>query len=108
MGQAAVLTAATVAVSLPAALVAFLAGQSMLGRQHLSVSLSQPGVVRAMIGSALYLAVAGLLGLALGTLLRSTAGGISGLFGLLFAVQIVAGFAGSWSDGGSSGRPAWP
>jgi ABC-type transport system involved in multi-copper enzyme maturation permease subunit len=98
-GKAAVLTAATVAVSLPAALVAFLAGQSILGRQHLSVSLSQPGVARAVIGSALYLAVAGLLGLALGTLLRSTAGGISGLFGLLFAVQIVAGFLpGSWSD----------
>jgi ABC-2 type transport system permease protein len=98
-GKAAVLTAATVAVSLPAALAAFLAGQSILGRQHLSVSLSQPGVARAVIGSALYLAVAGLLGLALGTLLRSTAGGISALFGLLFAVQIVAGFLpGHWSD----------
>jgi ABC-2 type transport system permease protein len=94
-----VLTAATVAVSLPAALAAFLAGQSILGRQHLSVSLSQPGVARAVIGSALYLAVAGLLGLALGTLLRSTAGGISALFGLLFAVQIAAGFLpGHWSD----------
>jgi ABC-2 type transport system permease protein len=98
-GKAAVLTAATVAVSLPAALAAFLAGQSILGRQHLSVSLSQPGVARAVIGSALYLAVAGLLGLALGTLLRSTAGGISALFGLLFAVQIAAGFLpGHWSD----------
>jgi ABC-2 type transport system permease protein len=56
------------------------------------VSLSQPGVARAVVGSALYLAVAGLIGLALGTLLRSTAGGTSALFGLLFAVQIVAGF----------------
>ena len=98
-GKAATLAAAAVAVSLPAALAAFLAGQSILGRQHLSVSLGQPGVVRAVIGSALYLAVAALLGLALGTLLRSTAGGIAVLFGLLFAVQIVAGFLpGSWSD----------
>ncbi len=70
----------------------FLAGQSILGRQHLSVSLGEPGVARAVIGSALYLAVAGLLGLALGALLRGTAGGIAALFGLLFAVQIVAGF----------------
>jgi hypothetical protein len=86
-------------VSLPAGLAAFLAGQSILGRQHLSVSLSQPGVARAVIGGALYLAVAGLLGLGLGTLLRSTAGGISALFGLLFAVQIVAGFLpGSLAD----------
>jgi ABC-type transport system involved in multi-copper enzyme maturation permease subunit len=98
-GKAAALTAAIVAVSLPATLAAFLAGQSILGRQHLSVPLSQPGVVRAVIGSALYLAVAGLLGLALGTLLRSTAGGIATLFGLLFAVQIVAGFLpGSLAD----------
>jgi ABC-type transport system involved in multi-copper enzyme maturation permease subunit len=91
-GKAAVLTAAVVAVSVPAAFAVFLAGQSILGRQHLSVPLGDPGVVRAVIGSALYLAVAGLLGLALGTLLRSTAGGIAALFGLLFAIPIVVGF----------------
>jgi ABC-2 type transport system permease protein len=91
-GKAALLVIATVAVTLPAALVTFLVGQSILGRQHLAVSLSQPGVARAVIGGALYLAVAGLLGLGLGALLRSTAGGISALFGLLFAITIVAGF----------------
>ena len=91
-GKAAVLAAAVVAVSVPAAVAAFLAGQSILGRQHLSVSFSEPGVARAVIGSALYLAVTGLLGLALGTLLRSTAGGIAALFGLLFAIPIVVGF----------------
>jgi ABC-2 type transport system permease protein len=98
-GKAALLAAATAAVSLPAAFAAFLAGQSILGRQHLAVPFSQPGVARAVIGSALYLAVAALIGLGLGALLRSTAGGISALFGLLFAVQIVAGFLpGSWSQ----------
>ena len=97
-GKAALLAAATVAVSLPAAAAAFLAGQSILGRQHLAVSLSHPGVARAVLGSALYLAVAALLGLGLGALLRRTAGGIAVLFGLLFAVQIAAGFLpGKWS-----------
>src|SRR5262245_41081896 len=91
-GKAALLATATIAVSLPAAFAAFLAGQSILGRQHLAAHLSQPGVARAVIGSALYLAVAALLGLGLGALLRSTAGGIAALFGLLFAVQIAAGF----------------
>jgi ABC-2 type transport system permease protein len=52
-GKAGMLAAATVAVSLPAALAAFPAGQSILGRQHLAVPLSQPGVARAVIGSAL-------------------------------------------------------
>ncbi|HKA95159.1 MAG TPA: ABC transporter permease [Streptosporangiaceae bacterium] len=98
-GKAAMLTVATIAVSLPAAFAAFLAGQSILGRQHLAVHLSQPGVARAVIGCALYLAVAGLLGLGLGALLRSTAGGIAALFGLLFALQLVAGFLpGSWAN----------
>jgi hypothetical protein len=97
-GKAALLAAATVAACLPVAVAAFLAGQSILGRQHLAVPLSQPGVARALLGSALYLAVAARLGLGLGALLRSTAGAISALFGLLFAVQIAAGFLpGSWS-----------
>ena len=96
-GKAVLLAGAAIAVCLPAALATFLACQSILGRQHLAVSLGQPGVARAVIGGALYLAVAGVLGLGLGALLRSTAGGISALFGLLFAVQIVAGFLpGNW------------
>ena len=98
-GKAAVVTGAVVAVSVPAAVAVFLAGQAILGRQHLSVSLGAPGVARAVIGGALYLAVAALLGLALGALLRSTAGGIAALFGLLFAVPILVGFLpGSLSD----------
>jgi ABC-2 type transport system permease protein len=91
-GKAAVLAGATVAVCVPAALVTFLAGQSILGRQHLATTLGQPGVARAVGGSALYLVVAALLGLGLGGLLRSTAGGIAALFGLLFALPLVAGF----------------
>jgi len=91
-GKAAVLTAAIAAVSLPAAFAAFVTGQSILNRQHLSVSLSHPGVTRAVIGSALYLAVVGLLGLGLGALLRSAAGGIAVLFALLYGLPLAAGF----------------
>ena len=60
-----------------------------------------------MTGTALYLAVAALLGLGLGALLRSTAGGITALFGLLFAVQLATGFLpGSWADDVSRYLPA--
>jgi ABC-2 type transport system permease protein len=98
-GKAALVVAATLAASLPAAFVAFVGGQSILARAHLSVPLSDPGVVRAVIGSALYLAVAALIGLGLGALLRSSAGGIAALFGLLFGVQLAAGFLpGSWAE----------
>jgi ABC-type transport system involved in multi-copper enzyme maturation permease subunit len=90
-GKAILVAAATFAVSLPAALAAFVGGQSILAKQHLSVPLSQPGAVRAVVGSALYLAAIALLGLGLGALLRSTAAGIAALFGLLFGVQLVVG-----------------
>jgi ABC-type transport system involved in multi-copper enzyme maturation permease subunit len=91
-GKAITLTAAIIVIGLPASFITFTAGQSILARQHLSATLGQPGVTQAVIGSALYLAVAGLLGLALGTLLRSTAAGISALFGVMFALPILAGF----------------
>lgn len=91
-GKAALLAAAVTAVSLPAAFAAFAGGQSVLARQHLSVPLSQPGVARAVVGSALYLAVVGLLGLGLGALIRIAAGGIAALFGVLYGLPLAAGF----------------
>jgi len=91
-GKAALVAAAITAVSLPAAFAAFAGGQSILSRQHLSVPLSQPGVARAVIGSALYLAVVGLLGLGLGALVRNAAGAIAALFGLLYGLPLAAGF----------------
>ena len=89
-GKAALLATVVTAVSLPAAFAAFAGGQSILSRQHLSVPLSQPGVARA--GSALYLALVGLLGIGLGALIRNAAGGIAVLFGLLFGLPLLVGF----------------
>ncbi|SCF03337.1 ABC transporter permease subunit [Micromonospora chokoriensis] len=81
----------TLVISVPAVLASFLAGQSILSAEDLKIGLGEPGVVRAVLGSALFLTVVGLLGLGLGALLRNTAGGISALFGLLFAPQLVLG-----------------
>lgn len=106
-GKAVLLAAAVAAVSLPAAFAAFAGGQSILSRQHLSVPLSQPGVTRAVIGGALYLAVVGLLGLGLGALIRNAAGGIAALFGLLYGLPLAAGFLpGSMADDVSKYLPA--
>jgi ABC-2 type transport system permease protein len=46
-------------------------------RSHVSISLSQPGVTRAVIGAILYLTVLGLFAMAVGGLIRHTAGGIA-------------------------------
>ncbi len=89
--KAVLVAVSTLIISLPAVFAAFAGGQSILARAHLSVALGAPGVTRAVIGSALYMTVAALLGLGLGALLRSTALGIAALFGLLFGIQILAG-----------------
>jgi ABC-2 type transport system permease protein len=90
---------ATLALCLSATFAAFLVGQSILSSEHLDTTLSHPGAARAVLGGALYLTAIGLLGLGLGALLRSTAGAVASLFGLLLAPQIIVGFLpGTWSD----------
>ncbi|GID94343.1 ABC transporter permease [Amorphoplanes digitatis] len=90
-GKAAVLGCVTFAVSLPAVLAAFLAGQSVLAAEHLDTSLTEPGVARAVVGGAGYLALVALLGLGLGTVVRHTAGGIAAVFGVLLGPQMLTG-----------------
>jgi ABC-2 type transport system permease protein len=98
-GKAAALAVATLVLAVPAVVVAFLVGQSVLAAERLDTTLGQPGAVRAVLGSALYLAAVGLLGLGLGALVRSTAGAVAALFGVLFAFQLVTGMLpASWSD----------
>ncbi len=80
------------------ALIAFLGGQAILGDD--GASLSDPGVAKALIGSAAYLTGAGLFGLAIGALLRSTAAAISTLFGVLFLLEgvVMLLLPTSWQD----------
>lgn len=89
-GKATALAAATVAACAVATLAAFGIAQPILAPHHLSTSLGAPGVLAAVLGSALMLAVSALLGLGLGTLLRSTAGATGILFGLLFGLPLIA------------------
>jgi ABC-2 type transport system permease protein len=90
--KAIVLALTAPVVFVPATFATFLVSQSVLSRERLGTSLDEPGVARAVLGSALYLTAVGLLGLGLGALLRNTAGAIATLFGVLFGLQIVAGF----------------
>jgi ABC-2 type transport system permease protein len=81
-------------VGLVACFTAFFVGQAILGgstKLH-NASLGDPGVLRAVIGGALYLAVLGALGIGLGTILRRTAGAIAALVGLLLILPILVNF----------------
>src|SRR5580692_9697001 len=55
-------------------------------RSHVSITLSQPGITRACIGGVLYLTMLGLFSLAIGGLIRHTAGAISAVIALVLVV----------------------
>jgi hypothetical protein len=89
LGRAAVTATLTEVVTLVAALAAFLVGQQVLGSS--GAALGDPGAARAVVGTSLYLTGIGLLGSALGWLLRSTAGAVGTLFGLVFLLPVLGG-----------------
>jgi ABC-2 type transport system permease protein len=98
--KAMVFAAATFGVMLGAVLVAFLAGQAVLSSRDLaSATLSDPGVLRAIAGAAVYLTGAGLIGLAVGALLRNSAAAISTVVAALFLVPgLFQLLPQSWND----------
>jgi hypothetical protein len=85
--KAAVFAALVFVASAVTAGIAFLVGQLALG--DLGVGITEPGVARVLLGTALYLTGIGLFGMALGWLVRSTAGAVSTLFGLIFLLPIL-------------------
>jgi ABC-2 type transport system permease protein len=54
-----------------------------------SASLGQAGVLRAVVGAGLYLAVLGLLALGLATIIRHTAGAISAFVGIVLVLPLI-------------------
>jgi len=84
-GKAIVIGAVSLVVAIPASFVAFLLGQRILG-DHAHASLSDPGVLRAVLGTGIYLAAIAVLGVAIGALLRHAAGSI----GVMFVLLLVA------------------
>jgi ABC-2 type transport system permease protein len=70
----------------------FFIGQHFFGSVNLSVGLGAPNALRAVIGGALFLTVAGLLAFGLGAILRHTAGAITSAVGILFVSFILFQF----------------
>jgi hypothetical protein len=74
----------TLVSMLVAAFAAFLGGQAIIGTG--GASLADGNVLRAVIGSAVYLTGIGLLGLAAGAMLRGTASAIAALFTVVLVI----------------------
>jgi ABC-2 type transport system permease protein len=77
-------------VTFVAAFISFYLGQTLLGSTHDTATLSQPNVLRAVVGSALYVTLCGLFAFAVAAILRHTAGTITTVIGILFVVPILA------------------
>ena len=85
-----VFAAVALVVTLLAAFIAFFLGQALLTSTHESASLSGPNVLRAVIGTALYVTLCGLFAFAAGAIMRHTAAAITSVIGLLFVIPILA------------------
>ena len=93
VGKAGVAAAATFMPALAALLAAFTAARAVLAGADVAISLSDPGVLRAVVGAALFLAVSAVLGTAFGWLVRSTAGALAAVFGFLFVLPLLGQLA---------------
>lgn len=105
--KAVVFTVVAFVTGLITCFASFFLGQALLSSHHLNATLSQPNVLRAVIGGALFLTVSGLLGFGLGLLLRHTAGAISAVVVLLFVISLLINFLPqSWQNDVDKWMPA--
>jgi len=87
-----VLAGLVLPVTLLCAVVDFFTATAIVSSRGGSViSLTDPGVLRTVAGSSLYLTVVVVIGLALGALLRKTAAALSVFAAVFFVVPIVVG-----------------
>ncbi len=77
----------SVVVMVPAVLISFFASQAILGNiPRLQVSISAPGIARCVLMGAVYVMLVGIFALALGAIVRNTAGGIAFFAGIFFVL----------------------
>jgi ABC-2 type transport system permease protein len=100
--KAGVLGAVTLAAGELVAFASFFLVQGVLSGHHLGVSLSAPGVAGAVLAEGLLLFVVAMLGLAVGAIVRHTAGGIAAVVGVIIVPGILAVLPAPW--GGRIGR----
>jgi ABC-2 type transport system permease protein len=71
----------------PAVFVSFFASQAILARHDiLQIPFTQPGVARSLIGGAIYVTLVGIFALAIGAIVRNTAGGIATFAAIFFVL----------------------
>jgi ABC-2 type transport system permease protein len=97
--KAVVVTGTLFATGLVTAVAGYLGGNWFLDREGVGLALSDDGVLRALVGSALYLAGLGLFALGLGLLVRHTAAALTiGMALVLVVGNLAFALPGSWGE----------
>jgi ABC-type transport system involved in multi-copper enzyme maturation permease subunit len=97
--KTAVFAAVTLVVATAGAFAAFGIGEHFLAGQKIALTFSSAGVIRCLAGAGVYLALVAALGIALGALVRSVAGGIALLVVLLTLLPVLTGLLpGNWGN----------
>jgi len=82
-----VYAAVSFVLMVPSVIVAFFASQAVLSGHHiLQISIGSSGVLRSIIGGALYVTLVGVFALGIGAMVRNTAGGIATFAGIFFVI----------------------
>jgi ABC-type transport system involved in multi-copper enzyme maturation permease subunit len=87
--KAVVFAAVALVVGLITSFGAFFLGQALMSGAHINATISQPHVLRAVVGGALFLAACGMLAFGIGAILRHTAGAITASIVLLFVFSLL-------------------
>ncbi|MEW2400840.1 ABC transporter permease [Streptomyces sp. NPDC046862] len=97
--KAAVIGPIAVVLTTIGALAAFQLGVPGLDGEKIALSLSDDGVLRSLAGAGVYLGLVAVFGVALGMLIRSSAGAIAALVGILLILPGLASLLpDSWYD----------
>ena len=88
--KAGVVGLVTFVVGTIASLASFFVSAAILSSHGIHLSLGSPGALRSVIGVGLFLGILAVLAVALGTIIRSSAGGIAALVGLLLVLPTLS------------------
>jgi ABC-2 type transport system permease protein len=89
VAKAMVFAGVALVVSFFTSFVAFFLGQALLSSSGMNASLSGPGVLRAVVGTALVVTLVGMFAFGLGAIFRHTAATIATAIGMMFVVPII-------------------
>jgi hypothetical protein len=98
-GKLIVFVCATLIPLVAVSVVAFLSAEGLISHFRRGFSLSDPGAARVVLGTGVYLTLIGLIGMAIGWIVRSTPGALVTYLGTILVIPVIfADVLGHWGQ----------